>query len=554
MIKHYPLNPIDYYSTFRDFTEGIQEKFREKKAISWFTRKQEEKSVTYGVLCHQAACLRAALSEMGLQGKHIAIVGENSYEWLLVYLAVVSCGSVAVCIDTEQAEETIHQMLEMADAEAAFVSASCLDICKRAVKEEGLLKKLVLLSGGECQEDIPTVDRLIADGEEMEEKGRLYRPEAISPEQTAAIVFTSGTTSLSKPVMLSQKALLTNASDADAYVLVGDVAFTSLPFYHTYGMTCSVLAMLIKGVHLYINGNLKTVMRDIHLANPHTMFSVPLMLEAIHNQIWLTAEKAGKEKGLRKLLQMQRLLYKLGIKKQSKTIRELKEKVMGTLRLIICGGAHMSREIMEEFELLGITVVQGYGITECAPLVSVNRNEGNKLDSVGLVMPHCEVKIENEEILVRGDNVMNGYYKSPDLTKEVMTGEWFHTGDIGEFDKDGYLFITGRKKNLVVFKNGKKVSPEKLEEKIKQIPLVKDVMVYGAASGESADDVKLAASIYPDPERSAGMTSYEILEGLQAEIDKINDVLPFYQQIQMVNIREQEFSKTAMHKIKRHLV
>ncbi len=548
-MKKYPLNKVEYYSRFRDFIEGLAEKYGERPGISWFTRRQEEQTVSYHQMGDDVRALQKRMSQMGLRGKHIAIVGENSYEWLLVYFAATYCGAVAVCIDIEQPEETILQMMEMADAEAVFLSAQYEDICKKYAKDE---KPMFLLSGRGSA--LIKVNSLVEEGARIREVCEKKEEEEINPDVTAAIVFTSGTTNYSKPVMLSQKAILTNASDALANVQVGDTTFTSLPFYHTYGLTCSVLSMLISGSHLYINGNLKTVMREIHLAKPHTLLTVPLMLETIHSKIWMQAEESGKAEGLHKLLWIRKILFSLGFRKSGKTLDAVREKALGTIRLIICGGAHMSSDIMEEFKYMGVMVLQGYGITECAPLVSVNRNQSNKIGSIGLAMANCEVKLEDGEILVRGANVMQGYYKAPELTAEVMKDGWFCTGDMGEIDKDGFLYITGRKKNLIVLKNGKKVSPEKLEEKLKKIPLVQDVVVYGAASGGFTDDVQVAASVYPNKERTEGMTSYEILENLQAEINELNNTLPIYQQIQLVNIREQEFSKTAIQKIKRHLI
>lgn len=530
--------------------ESLGEKYADAPAISWFTRKQEELTVSYRQLREDVRNLSAALIVEGLAGKHIAIVGENSYEWILVYFAANYCGSVAVCIDIEQPDETILQMLRMADTDAVFTASAYTQICGEYV---GTDKKMYLLNG---KGSLVCVKELTETGEKIRRETDAAEEfqDNVTPDATASIVFTSGTTSYSKPVMLSQESILTNASDALANVKIGERTFTSLPFYHTYGLTCSVLSMLIPGSHLYINGNLKTVMRDLQLARPHTMLTVPLMLETIRSRIWMSAEESGKAESLKKLFGLKKFLFSLGIRKSGKTLDAIREKCFGTIQLIICGGAHVSREIMEEFRYMGVTVLQGYGITECAPLVSVNRNERNKLDSVGMVTAHCEVKIENDEILVRGKNLMKGYYNAPELTAEAMKDGWFCTGDIGEFDKDGFLFITGRKKNLIVFKNGKKVSPEKLEEKLKKIPLVQDVLIYGAASGVSTDDVQIAASIYPDKEKTSEMTSYEILEHLQAEVNKINNELPMYQQIQMVNIREQEFSKTALQKIKRHLV
>ena len=547
-MKKYPLNPVKYYSLFKDMIEDLPNGREEMPGISWFTRKGEENGVTLGKLRDDVRDLQAFFVENGLAGKHIAILGDNSYEWLLVYFAATYCGAVAVCVDVEQSDETICQMLDMADASAMFYMPSLEDLC---LAYTGTDKKYVLAMS---EKATPNVKTLIEEGRRIrEERGDSLIAE-VTPDMTASIVFTSGTTSYSKPVMLSQKALLTNASDALANVAIGSVAFTSLPFYHTYGLTCSVLSMLIGKAHLYINGNLKTVMRDIMMAKPHTMLTVPLMLETIYSKMWQSAEEMGKADSLKTLFKLKKFAHSVGIKRTGKTLDNLKMKCFGTIELIICGGAHMSTEIMETFEYMGVTVVQGYGITECGPLVSVNRNKANKFGSVGTVSANCEVKIDDGEILVRGANVMKGYYKFPKLTEEVMRGDWFATGDVGYLDKDGFLYITGRKKNLIVFKNGKKLSPEKLEEKIRTIPLVQDVVVYGAVSGVSTDDVQVAASIYPNKEKCMGMTQYEILENLQSEINTINRELPMYQQIQMVNIREHEFSKTALQKIKRHLI
>jgi len=541
-MKKYPLNEVEYYSTFREMIEALPDGREFCPGISWFTRKGEENGVTLGKLRDDVRGLATYFVKAGLAGRHIAILGENSYEWLLVYFAAAYCGSVAVCVDIEQPDDTIVQMLDMADVSAIFCIDSIRDICARFAGESIALTALAP----------EPVAALIKEGAEL--YGQAEYTVEVRGDMTSAIVFTSGTMNYSKPVMLSQSAILTNASDALANVAIGERAFTSLPFYHTYGLTCSVLSMLIGRAHLYINGNLKTVMRDIHLAKPHTMLTVPLMLETIYAKMWQTAEEAGKAKGLRKLLDLKKNLYALGFRTPGKTLDALREKCFGTIKLVICGGAHMNASIMQEFGYMGVTIVQGYGITECAPLVSVNRNKANKLDSVGLVSAHCEVKIEDGEILVRGKNVMQGYYKFPELTREAMRDGWFATGDVGYLDRDGFLYITGRKKNLIVFRNGKKVSPEKLEEKLKTIPLVGDVVVYGAVSGVSTDDVQVAASIYPNKEKCANMTSYEILEALQNHINVINRELPLYQQIQMVSIREQEFSKTALQKIKRHLV
>jgi long-chain acyl-CoA synthetase len=406
------------------------------------------------------------------------------------------------------------------------------------------------MNGIPGDERVEHMDDLLARGMNLPDAAS---PVQVSPDQTAEIVFTSGTTSQSKMVMLTQKGVLQNIYDSSLFVYFFERTFCSLPFYHAYGLNCAVLNSFLRGCHLYINGDLRTTMRDLKLAKPDTMLTVPLVLETIHNQLWLGVEKAGKAESLKKLIQAASVCKKFHLPANFKAFDALREKICGSLRLIICGGAHLSKEIAEEFELLGIQVLQGYGITECCPLISVNCNYANKLGSVGRPLPTVELRIEEGEVWARGPSVMQGYYNNPEETAQALTSDgWFKTGDLGYLDKDGFLFLTGRKKNLIVFKNGKKVSPEKLEELISSIPMVKEVLVTGTANGVFADDVKLTASIYPDPQRTEGLSSYEILEHLQHEVDKINNTLPTYQQIQLVNIREKEFNKTGTKKIKRH--
>ncbi|MBC8569286.1 AMP-dependent synthetase/ligase [Zongyangia hominis] len=554
-MKKFHLNQVDYYETFPAFLEGIRNRFGEKPALSYFTRKKEEVRHSYTELVRDVHALCEALCAMDLDGQHVALVGENSYEWIVAYLAITATGGVAVCIDIEQPDESIRQMLITAGVKAAFVSETYLPICKPLIKEDACLRQLMLMAVPEGDGQFPSLTELCAIGREKEAGENSLRGRVqVDPDQTAAIVFTSGTTSRPKLVMLTQKNILQNTSDAILYISAEEKVFTSLPFYHTYGMTCAVLGTLVRGAHLYLNGDLKTMMRDLHLAQPDSIVTVPLIVEAIYNQIWLGAEKQGKARQLRRLLKINGLVRRLGIPWQSKTLLGIREKIVGNLHIAVSGGAHLSKEITKDMALFGIFILQGYGITECSPLVSVNCNYSYRMGSVGHVLPSCQLKMVDGEIWVKGPSVMKGYYRDDEATKQVLEDGWFKTGDLGYQDKDGFLFLTGRKKNLIVFKNGKKLSPEKIEEMIGRIPLVKDVLIHGIKSGNSADDVKVAASIYPDPERARQMSSYEILEELQKEIDRINATLPLYQQVQMINIREKEFAKTASQKIKRHMV
>lgn len=543
------LYQVPEYDTFDKFIDGIRALSGPKPAVSWFTRRQERRCYTYEQFTDHVYALREALRLHDLVGKHIAIISENSYEWLVAYMATVSCGSVAVCIDAEQSDDTIRQMLALADAHAAFVNGAYLSICESVLPAE----KLICFPDG-ADPKFPAYADFMEEGEASLNSAAEKTDYHLDPNQTASIVFTSGTSSLAKPVMLTHRNILKNATDAMRYVMTYDRVFTHLPFYHSYGMTCGVISTLVHSGEVIINGNLRTVSRDILLSNADTIMTVPLLLETIVNQIWLTAEKSGKSAQLKKAFSIVRFLHKLGIRPKIAALDEIRKKAFGSIHVVIAGGAALSGHVEETLHLLGLTVLQGYGISECSPLVAVNTNTFHRFGSVGPILDSFESKIVDGEIWLKGPSLMPGYYNSPELTAEVMEDGWFKTGDIGHIDKNGFLFITGRKKNLIVFKNGKKIAPEKIEELISRIPLVREVVVYGAANGASADDIKLAASIYPDPDRSQDMSSYDILASLQKSIDEINATLPLYQHILMINIHKEPFAKTGTKKIKRHMV
>ena len=531
------------YPDFDSFLKGMAV-LGEKPALSWFSRNRQQNTISYCQLSQMSRWLRSALDSKNIHG-HIGIAAENCPQWLVSFLAIAAAGDTAVCVDIEQPDKGIREMIEQAGCKAVFVCQSFLDIC-RPLLEQGKAERLILLDGSDEDPRVLSYEKLLAEGQSLPEKQY-----TIDPSANAELVFTSGTTSRPKMVLLSQKAIMSNIHAASRQVCLYSKVFCSLPFYHAYGLNSAVLSSFLQGAHLYINGDLRTAMRDMLLSGADTMLTVPLMVEAIYNQIWLSAEKQGKADYLRRLLKTASLTSRLGLHLSESRTKDIRRQAVGDLRLIICGGAHLSRKIAEDFQLLGVQVLQGYGITECAPLVAVNCNYANKLGSVGLPLEGNELRIVDQEIWVRGPSLMSGYYQDIEETQASMENGWFKTGDLGYLDKDGFLYINGRKKNLIVFKNGKKLSPEKLENLLKPIPYVKEVMVYGTANGSSTDDVKLTASIYPDPVRTAGMSSYEILDLIQKEVACINQHLPAYQQIQMITIREKEFSKTAMQKISR---
>lgn len=426
--------------------------------------------------------------------------------------------------------------------------------------------------------EIPCVKYLVAlDAEEDSEDGKILSFAALLksgykalqngdtaflemkpvPEELKLMVYTSGTTGTAKGVMLSLKNLTSMVYNGLRVSRTYDMVLSVLPYHHTYECVCGLLVNLHNGGTICINESLRTVAQSLKLYQPEFVMLVPLFVETFYKKIWSEIDNKGKTEIFKKLMKVSNKLLDFGIDLRKVFFKSIHDVFGGRMKKIVCGGAPIRKELGEFFETIGIGLINGYGITECSPLVSVNRDYFYDFASVGVKLPCIEIKIDepNEdgegEICVKGDTVMLGYYKMPEMTAQVMEPEgWFHTGDYGKMDDRDRLYITGRKKNLIVLKNGKNVYPEEIEEYVMGISLVTEVIVT-AARNENNEEIGLCAEIYPDQKLTEGLSADEIFDKLKAEISALNDTLPQYKHIHNVVVRKEPFDKTTSGKIRR---
>jgi long-chain acyl-CoA synthetase len=550
MSRNYPHYNVIEYNTIPQMVEafkGANGKYGPAKALVFYDNHGNEYTYSYLRLNNDVSAFANGLIAMGLSGKHIAIASENRYEWLVAFLAIACCGGVAICLDVEQRSEVIWDMIDKGDGQVVV----CSPLLAEHLGENRL--PFICFTGngqipGECTFYGDLIDRGLAF--EAENPSALDSI-PIEKDTPAAIFYTSGTTSSSKPVVLSHYNIMYNACHAQQLVTLGESMFTTLPFYHTYSLVAGILDMLSQGGVVGANGSFKYIFRDILLFKPVTLFAVPLLVDTIARYIRNGEEKKGLDKKADAAVAHYRKLLRIFRNPRTMDHPGVKEVLGESVKIIISGGAHLSEETAMRLSAYGLLVIQGYGITECSPLISVNRNEFNKIGSVGKVMPGMQVRIEDGEICVKGPSVSRGYYKNEKFTAQAFRDGWFMTGDIGYLDKDGFLYINGRKKSLIVFSNGKKISPEEIEIKLMECPYVKEVVAYGASSGQSADDVKLAVIVYPDPDRTVGMQPYEVLHSIQKEVERMNMGQPPFRKIQIVKLTETPFERTSTKKIKR---
>ena len=542
--------------------------FGDRTAFRYFDKERNIVCVSYADLSSRILRMAAGYDKLGLAGRRIAIIGETSVEWVTAYVATVAGGGVAIPMDRELDVAEIENFLAFAEADAIVYSASFHEKFRNLAKGHPTVSKLIPMTpeeGAEENDRILPLSKIVEIGEAGVAEGYSY-PKCENPDRMAEMLFTSGTTGSSKCVMLSEKNIYSavNAACESVNFSKDDRIVSVLPIHHTYEL-CIMLAALSYGMNVAINDSLKRVLKNFAAFKPTGLVLVPLFVSTMYRKIWETAKKSKKDKALRMLIKLSRVLRGAKIDLRKKFFAQVTGAFGGELNKIVCGGAPLNPEMAKVFYEFGIQICEGYGITECSPLLAVNPYFAPKNASVGPAVPCCKLRIDADhtdeegrsigEIQAKGDNVMLGYYKNPEETAKVFTEDgWFCTGDIGYMDEDGYVFITGRKKFVIVLENGKNVFPEEIEEYLASIEEIGECVVLGRKK-EDSDEITLTAMVYPQLDKfERGATHEAIEEAIRAQISKLNRKLVSYKQIRAVEFRYEPFEKTTSKKIKRHLI
>ena len=506
-------------STIRELLVAAEQEFGGQDAIRYKVKDKDEdskkqvkiESKSYTQLRKDSEAFSAALERLGELGKHIAIIGPTSYSWIVSYFGVVNSGSVAVPLDANLPAEDLCELIDRADVTTFVYDETKEAVAVMAAERCAGLKNIICM--GDVKDDAKAISLWKLIGEQN--GGFEADPK---PDQLATIMFTSGTTGKSKGVMLTHRNLAENATCLDMGFEQGTVLMSVLPIHHAYCLSNDILKALSLGSVICINDSLLRVAKNIKLFEPNMILMVPLMIETLAKKLeeasWIPAPL-------------------------------VKAKVFGKqFRTVVSGGAYLNPAYVDMFKKYNIEILQGYGMTECSPVISTNMSSNSKAGSVGKLMPNCEAKVVDEELWVRGSSVMQGYYKMPKETEETLCDGWLKTGDLGYVDEDGFIFLTGRKKNLIITPNGENVSPEEIENKLGENRLVQEVLV------RETEGV-IEAEIFPDYEYAAKKKIKDIQAELQKQIDTYNKTAPLYKRVFKLKVREVEFEKNTTKKIKR---
>ena len=500
------------FSTIKEMLVHTEAKYGSGDAVRYKIGKNEIESKTYTQLKEDSERFSNVLKELGELGNHIAMVGMSSYTWLVTFLGTVNSGSVAVPLDVALPAEEMCELIERSHATVFVVDEMRKDVMAMVKERCPELKYVISMQKEESDADVLSFWKLT--------KGQEGKFDCeIDPDKLCTIMFTSGTTGKSKGVMLSQRNLAENATCLDMKIPERTTVLTVLPIHHAYCLSMDILKGISLGSIICINDSLIRMAKNMKLFQPEIILMVPLMIESM-------AKKLEDAAGLPPEI--------------------VKKEVFGERLHTICsGGAYLNPDYIDLFDKYGITILQGYGMTECAPVISTSVSWNRKKEAVGQLLPNCEAKIVDNEIWVRGSSVMMGYYEMPDKTAEALKDGWLCTGDLGYVDEEGFVYLTGRIKNLIITKNGENVSPEELENKIGSERIVQEILVR-------EKEGVIEAEIFPDMEYAEKTGISDIRATLQQIIDEYNKTAPSYKKVYSLVVRDTEFDKTPSKKIKRY--
>lgn len=558
--KNYEFNKAIKIDTIKEMMGLAVRDVADKTAFEYRNPKNKEEilKVTYKEFQDTINCLGTALSTIATENTHIAIIGDNSYNWLTVYLTVLQSNHVFVPVDKELTVKEMGNILRNSDSTILFYAGKYekyLEECKAKVPN---VKYYVGLDREKSEGNVLAYQELLQQGKELLEKGdqSFTSIEHNDTNILKMLVYTSGTTGNPKGVMLTEHNLVSAVYYGLQVADIKTKCLSVLPYHHTYESVVGILVALHKHAIICINDSLKNVLKNLQLYKPDYIYLVPAFTEVFYKNIWANARKTGKEKGLKILIKVSNFLRFFGIDKRKKFFQSIHEAFGGNLEEIVCGGAPIRPEIGKFFNDIGVMLLNGYGISECSPLVSVNRPKFNDSATVGVILPCCEVEIRNQnqdgdgEIWVKGDIVMMGYYKDPERTEKVLKNGWFNTEDYGKINDKGQLIINGRKKNVIVLSNGKNIYPEEIENYVLRVPYVQETIVK-PIKNDIGQEVSLCAEVFLNQEKVEEMQVEDIEAQLKKDIAKETRELPVWKHITKVEIRKTEFIKTTTNKIKR---
>ena len=546
----------------KDMLNKTRELYGDKPGYKIKIGKGQYKTYTHNEIRDMINYLGTALINLGLKGKRIGVIGENRYEWELAYLSVVCGVGIVVPMDKSLPANELEEVIERSEVEAIFYSKKYEETIKKIkYSEKNKLKHLISMDTDIHDEGIYSEKELIEKGKELLDSGnREYINAKINPEEMRIMLFTSGTTSRSKVVALSHKNLISNVMDYASVVDVdsSDRILSFLPLHHVYECTVGMLVSLYVGAERAFCDGIRHIVENLNEYKITYAAFVPAIYELMYKNIWKMIEKKGKVEETKELMQE----YKdKSIQEKKEVFKEIHNMYGGCIKLFITGAAALDKEVIETFRNWGLNLCQAYGLTETSPIIGIETNEHHRIGSIGKPIPHVQARIDEAdddgvgELVVKGPNVMLGYYNDKKATNNVMEDGWFHTGDLARIDEDGYIFICGRKKSVIVLKNGKNIYPEEMEGLVNKIEGVKESFIFGKQQTDDKDNIKIHVKIVFDKdimkEAYKVEREEEVYRVLAEKIKEVNSVMPKYKAIRGIIISEEPLIKTTTGKIKR---